>query len=90
MRLRKDDVSWREIDGEIVILDLASSKYLTTNRTGATLVRLLVEERTADELAGALVDEFAIPREQAVRDVDVFVSTLREKGLLDAGPDGSA
>lgn len=82
MKLRSDGVSWREIDGELVILDLSSSKYLTTNRTGTVLMRLLTEDRTVDELASALVTEFEISRRQAVEHVGQFVQTLQGKGLL--------
>src|SRR4051794_22901354 len=31
MKLRVDDITWREIDGDLVILDLRSSTYLTAN-----------------------------------------------------------
>ena len=34
MRLRDENLTWREIDGETVLLDLAGSKYLTVNAAG--------------------------------------------------------
>ena len=34
MKLRAHDLTWREIDGDLVILDLRSSTYLTTNASG--------------------------------------------------------
>jgi hypothetical protein len=83
VRLRSSELSWREIDGEMVVLDLASSRYLTTNRTGSVLMRLLTEECTADELTDNLAAEFGIPREQAREDVEQFVKMLADKGLLD-------
>jgi len=82
VRLRTDGLTWQEIDGELVILDLNSSAYLTTNPAGATLAKLLTEERTVDELAQALVDEFDIDLAQARQDTDDFVSQLAEKNLL--------
>ena len=57
MRLRTDGVTWREIDGETVILDLASSTYLKTNESGSVLMRMLTDERTETELVDGLVDE---------------------------------
>lgn len=84
MRVRSNDVTWREIDGEMVILDLASSTYLTTNRTGTFLLQQLVEDRTHDELVDAMVDQFEIDRDTAERDVTAFVNMLTEGGLLDA------
>ena len=83
MRLRGEDLTWQEIDGELVILDLARSSYLTTNGTGAFLAKLLVEERTADDLVAALVAEYGIEVEQARADADGFVAELTRLGLLE-------
>ena len=82
MRLRSDDLTWREIDGELVILDLRSSKYLTTNASGAVLLKELVEERSRAELASALVAAFGISQVQAEADVSNYVGALVDAGLL--------
>lgn len=82
MQLRTEDITWQEIDGELVILDTARSVYLTTNVAGAQLAKLLTEERSLDDLTDALVSEYGIERETAQADVEVFVAELRDKGLL--------
>lgn len=82
MRLRSADVTWRELEGETVILDLAASRYLTTNRSGALLLRLLVEERSRDELVAALTAEYGIDRDRAATDVGAFTDRLRDHQLL--------
>ena len=82
MRLRTEDVTWQEIDGELVILDLARSTYLTTNTTGAFLTKRLVEESSEDDLAGALAAEYGLDRDEALADVREFVGTLRGLELL--------
>lgn len=82
MRLRTDGLSWQEIDGELVILDLAASVYLTTNGSGAFLAKLLTSERTEAELADALVAEYGIDAATAAADAATFVAQLAEKGLL--------
>ncbi|GAA4191427.1 hypothetical protein GCM10022288_22200 [Gryllotalpicola kribbensis] len=84
MKLRTEGLTWQEIDGELVILDLATSAYLTTNVAGATLAKLLTEERTQSELAAALVDEYAIDQGRADADTAAFIAQLREKALLEA------
>ncbi|MPV38112.1 PqqD family protein [Georgenia subflava] len=84
MKLRENDVTWREIDGEMVILDLRTSKYLTANAVGTKLLQLLAADRSTDELADALVDEFDISRDRATGDVEVFVKQLSDRGLLQA------
>lgn len=82
MQIRTDGVTWQEIDGELVVLDLERSVYLTTNASGALLTKLLVDERTLDELADALVAEFAIDRTDAARDAQAFVDELASHQLL--------
>jgi len=83
MRLRTTDVTWQEIDGELVVLDLAKSTYLTTNGTGAFLTKRLVDETSEDDLAAALVAEYGIDREEALADVREFVGSLAELDLLE-------
>ncbi|TRY17023.1 PqqD family protein [Tessaracoccus rhinocerotis] len=86
MKLRANDITWREIDGDLVILDLRSSTYLTTNASGAVLMKELTDERTDDELVGALVGAYDISETQAESDVRSFVQALRDGGLLEEQP----
>lgn len=83
VRLRETGVSWREIDGELVVLDLASSKYLTTNESGTTLLKSLTADTTPDELADMLVEKFDIDPVTAERDVATFLADLHSRGLLE-------
>jgi hypothetical protein len=82
VQLKREGISWQEIDGELVILDLVHSVYLTTNVSGAFLTKLLVEDRSRDELVTALAEEFAIEPDRAAADVDDFLDLLRRRGLL--------
>jgi hypothetical protein len=84
VQLRTGQWSWRELDGETVLLDLAGSKYLTLNAAGTVLLKQLVGGCTRDDLVAALVDAFDIPAGQAAGDVDAFVLKLDGKGLLTA------
>lgn len=83
MRLRGEDLTWQEIDGELVILDLARSSYLTTNGTGAFLAKLLVSEHSAEDLAVALAAEYDLEPSEARDDVDAFVAELARLELLE-------
>jgi hypothetical protein len=82
MRLRTSDVEWREIEGEVVALDLKTSRYLATNRSGAHLWNALVDGATREDLIQLLVAAFAIPTDQAASDTDAFVAMLTEQELL--------
>lgn len=82
MRLRENGVTWQEIDGELVILDLVSSTYLTTNGSGAFVAKLLETDRSAEDLTTALVTEYGVERAVAARDTEAFLTELRRRELL--------
>ena len=83
IKLRSDALEWREIEGELVALDLRSSTYLAVNRTGTTIWPGLVAGETRDELVGRLAQAFDIPRAAAEADIDAFLRELEEQDLLE-------
>lgn len=83
LRLRHDQLSWRDLDGEIVALDTAASVYLGANEAGALLWQKLVDGATTEELAAALETRYEIDRGAAEADVERFVAELRRARLLD-------
>jgi hypothetical protein len=82
LRLRTSDLSWRELDGEIVALDGESSVYVATNRTGAALWRMIADGTSRAQLVDQLVGNFDVARERAEADVDAYLGQLRAGGLL--------
>lgn len=55
---------------------------ITLNETGAFLWQQLQEERTAEQLVAALLEEYEVTPEQAAADVAAFVTKLQEADLL--------
>lgn len=82
LRLRTDDLEWREVHGEVVAIDLKGSVYFTLNRTGAELWPALSEGATREQLVERLCARFGVDEETAGRDVDAFLEMLRERELL--------
>jgi hypothetical protein len=82
LRLRLDALEWRNIEGEVVAVDLRTSTYLAVNPSGAMLWPALASGATRDELTNVLVDQFQLPRDQAAKDVEAFVQMLEEHDLL--------
>jgi hypothetical protein len=80
--LRRDDLDWQEINGEIVALDGKDAVYLAVKGSGAMLWRLLADSATRDGLVDALVETYGIDSGLAGGDVDAFLSTLTARGLL--------
>jgi hypothetical protein len=84
-RLRGDQLEWREVEGEIVALDVATARYLAVNRSGAHLWSMLVTGATREELVARLVDHFEIPRAQATEETEAFIEMLSSENLLEDG-----
>jgi hypothetical protein len=83
LRLRAEAVRWREIDQEVVAVDLNNSVYLSANESGRLLWRRLESGATVDELVVELVAAFGIDRQPARVDVETFVAALDARDLLE-------
>ena len=84
VKLRNDAVEWREVEGQVVVLDVEAAEYFAVNRTGAAIWPLLAEGATREELAERLVAAYGLDQPSAARDVEEFVSELAGRGLLEA------
>lgn len=83
VRLKMGVLEWREVEGEIVALDLRRSVYLAVNRSGAALWPLLVDGATHDALVARVRDECEIDGDVATADIDRFLAELRKNDLLE-------
>jgi hypothetical protein len=80
-----ESATWRELDGEIVALDTKESIYFAIGGFGTTLWPLLVSGATKQDLVMQITSTFDdAPAEQAAGDVDEFISSLFELGLIEA------
>lgn len=82
VKLRQSGLLWQDVDGEVVVLDLESSRYLRLNESGGVLWHELIEERDHDELIAALVAAFDVSSQEARTGVDAFIDSLDEFGFL--------
>jgi hypothetical protein len=82
-----DEVVFRELDGEAVLLNLASGMYFGLDETGTRIWQLIDQHRHLAEVLAALCEEFDVSRDTMERDLLTLVSELSEKGLLVAAGD---
>ena len=80
--VRAEDVAWKSIDEEVVVLDLRTQRYLCLNRSAAILWPMLIAGACRDELADALARTYDIVAAAASVDVEVLLSQLSERDLL--------
>ena len=82
-RLRQGNLEWREVEGEIVALDLDASVYLRANAAGALLWDALGEGATEEELVERLAARYRrLPPDTAAADVRAFLAALESHSLL--------
>lgn len=77
------DIDWREIDGEVVILDRREGRYLAVNPSGAVLWPALLDGTSEEGLVERLVGRYSIDRDRALTDVRAFLDWLTGHGLLE-------
>jgi coenzyme PQQ synthesis protein D (PqqD) len=82
LRLRSDELEWKQIDDEIVVLDGRASNYLAASGSGVLLWRMLEAGTTMDKLVAAVVEGYAVAEARARADVESFLADLAEQGLL--------
>jgi hypothetical protein len=82
--LARRDVVWREVSGELVIVDPEGKKILGLNGTGGNVWNMLDGARTLGDIAAELSETHAVESEQVLRDVLAFARVLVERSLADA------
>ena len=81
--LREEDLNWRVIGDELIVLDLRAGTYLSVNASGMLLWNLIAEgPATRSALVTHLAESYAISEETARRDVDAFITLLAEHGFF--------
>lgn len=81
LTIRKDLLT-HQLDGQAVLLDLASGKYLGLNETGAIVWALLLQGTEPSEVANRLARTFSVELEAAQSDVDRFIADLMQRGFI--------
>ena len=80
------DVIFRELEGEGVLLDLASGRYFGLNAIGTRVWTFLAAGATIDDAIAAIAAECDADGEQVERDIDDFLEALAARGLLVSAP----
>jgi hypothetical protein len=78
----KDQVS-ADLSGEAAILNLKSGIYYGLNNVGARIWNLLQEPKTINQIRDAILDEYAVERDQCGADLVALLEELLSKGLIE-------
>lgn len=80
---RNEDYVWRDIGGEVVILNADGTQVCLLNETAATIWTLLDGARDVRAIAQAIEGQYEVPLEEAMADVEAFAGQLVAAGLAE-------
>ena len=82
VEILESDIVWRELDGEIVILNLATGYYYGLEGAGNDMWRLLVEHGSTERVVEVLTGEYEIAPERLEADLQSLVRDLARKSIV--------
>lgn len=77
-----NDVLFRELEGEMVLLDTSSATYFSLNETGTHVWRLVRSRATVEEVCQELATKYGLSQEEVMADLIPFLEELLEVGLI--------
>lgn len=78
-----EHVVWRDRDGEIIIMNLASGVYFSVDGVGTRIWIMLSKGVATDEIIRELILEFDVEESQLRTDLDSMVRDLASQGLIE-------
>lgn len=84
-----EDVLFRAVDGEAIVLELQSGRYYGFDEIGSRIWSLLCEGLQLPAISASLVNEYDATEERIEGDVARFVARLSELGLVTVEPAAS-
>jgi hypothetical protein len=77
-----DDVVFRILGEEAVILNVASGVYFGLDTVGTRMWQLMSEHGSTDKVVETLLDEYEVEEKKLRDDLDQLIQQLSEKGLV--------
>jgi hypothetical protein len=77
-----EDVVFRELEGEIVILNLEKGEYFGVDDVGTRMWTLLAEGRSLRQVADIMVSEYDVRRETVAADLLRLAGEMISHGLI--------
>ena len=82
---RREGLMTADMNGSAVMMDIMTGKYYNLGAVGGRIWEILEEPMTVTALVNKLTDEYDVSASQCRADIEPFLSTLLERGLLVKG-----
>jgi len=78
----RDDVVYREIDGEVVALSIATGAYVSLDAVGSDIWRLIERFGSIDKITAALLEAYDLDADACRAEVAGYIASLEARGFL--------
>lgn len=79
----KEDVLWKEVDGEAVMVDPEKDEYCYLNTVGTGIWNFISEGKTLKEIEKSLIEEYEAPSDEILIGLKKLIKHLVEKELIE-------
>jgi methyltransferase-like protein len=85
----KEDLMLRNIAGEWILVPMGErllefNGLIKVNKSGSFILNLIENEKTKKEIIEAVLEQYEVDEETAIREVDTFLQTLVDAHILEA------
>lgn len=80
--VNRDELVWRKVDSEMIILNLEDANYFTLNEVGSTIWDVLTEGGDDNDATKKICENFAVEEASARSDVTEYIGLLLAEGLI--------
>ena len=77
-----EDIVFRDLAGEAIILNLGTGMYFGLNAVGTQIWRLISEGQSSEQIVAALLEEYEIDEARVRQDLDILLEQLNDAGLV--------
>ena len=81
----REEILWKVVDGEAVVVNPESDNFFYFNKTGTAIWELLAENYGVEEILEKLSKKYKTSQKKIQKDFEKFVEDLRKKELINEG-----
>ena len=85
---KNPEILWKEIDGEVVLLNPKSGDYFGLNSVGASFWERVGDGGSMDDITTILLEEFEVEEAILRNDLEDLIKKMEEKNLLTVNTTG--
>ena len=80
--VKNEEIVWRNLEGEAVLLNPNSGKYFGMNEVGCSFWEKVDGKRNVGEIVDLLFGEYKVERNNLEKDIDELVAALEKNQII--------